>query len=123
MSLIRPRIAVAEQALPFALTIAREKKCFSSNTPTGVAMYLLFVTRETVDSWMPTSSAISFSPSGFIAMAPYSKKYFCRRTMASATSRIVEKRCSTFFTVQRASCRWPAISAFWALRWRWNSSA
>ena len=50
MSLISPRIAVPEQALPLALTIAREKKYFSSNTPIGVEMYLLLVTRETVDS-------------------------------------------------------------------------
>ena len=34
---------------------SREKKYFSSNTPTGVAMYLLLVTRETVDSCRPSS--------------------------------------------------------------------
>ena len=70
MSLISPRMAVPEQALPLALIIARLKKYFSSSTPNGVAMYLLLVTRETVLSWTPTSSAISFNPSGFMAMAP-----------------------------------------------------
>jgi hypothetical protein len=45
--LITPRIAVAEHAPPLAVAISREKKYLSSNTPTGVAMYLLLVTRET----------------------------------------------------------------------------
>ena len=72
MSLITPRIAVAEQAPPLAVVIAREKKYLSSKTPAGVAMYLLFVTRETVDSCRWTSSAISRKPSGFIASGPYS---------------------------------------------------
>ena len=53
--LMTPRIAVAEQAPPLAVAISREKKYLSSNTPTGVAMYLLLVTRETVDSCRPSS--------------------------------------------------------------------
>ena len=59
MPLMTPRIAVAEHAAPLAVAISREKKYFSSKTPTGVAMYLLLVTRETVDSCRPSSEAIS----------------------------------------------------------------
>ena len=61
-----------EHGLPLAVTIAREKKYFSSKTPIGVAMYLLLVTRETVDSCTPTSSAISRRHSGLSAIVPKS---------------------------------------------------
>ncbi len=37
--------------------MAEEKKNFISTTPRGVEMYLLEVTRETVDSCMPMASA------------------------------------------------------------------
>ena len=40
------------------------KKNFISNTPRGVAMYLLEVTRLTVDSCMPMASATVFRFSG-----------------------------------------------------------
>ena len=121
--LITPRIAVAEQAPPLAVAISREKKYLSSNTPTGVAMYLLLVTRETVDSCRPSSSAISRRPSGFIAIGPNSRKCCWRFRIASATIRMVEKRCCTFFTVQRASCRCCASSVLPALRCSWNRLA
>ena len=123
MPLITPRIAVAEQAPPLAVAISREKKYFSSNTPTGVAMYLLLVTRETVDSCRSSSSAISRRPSGFIAIAPNSRKCCCRLRIAWATIRMVENRCWTFFTVHRASWRCWASSVFLALRCSWNSAA
>ncbi len=109
-------MAVPEQAPPLAVVMAREKKYLSSNTPMGVAMYLLLVTRETVDSCRPSSSAISRRPSGFMAIAPNSRKCFWRETMASATLRMVEKRCSTLRIVHLASCRCVAISAFWPRR-------
>ena len=48
---------------------------FPPKTPDGVAMYLLFVTRHTVDSCSPSSSAISRRHIGFIASGPYSKKW------------------------------------------------
>lgn len=44
MSLISPRIAVAEHSPPLLVTIAREKKYLSSKTPIGMAMNLLLVT-------------------------------------------------------------------------------
>lgn len=116
-------IAVAEHSPPLAVTMAREKKCLSSKTPSGVAMNLLLVTRETVDSCTPTSSAISRRPSGFMASGPYSRKWRWCLTMARATLKMVAKRCSTLLTVQRASSRWAASSACWALRLRWNISA
>jgi hypothetical protein len=40
--------------------MAEVKKNFISNTPRGVARYLLEVTRLTVDSCMPTASATVF---------------------------------------------------------------
>ena len=123
MPLMTPRIAVAEQAPPLAVAISREKKYLSSNTPTGVAMYLLLVTRETVDSCRPSSAAISRRPSGFIAIGPNSRKCCWRLRIASATIRMVEKRCCTFFTVQRASCRCWASSPCCASRCSWNIEA
>ena len=63
-------MAVGEHSPPPAVPRPREKKYLSSNTPQGVAMNLLLVTRETVDSCTPTSCAISRSASGFMAMGP-----------------------------------------------------
>ena len=67
-------------------------------------MYLAVVTREMVDSCRPSSSAISRSTSGFIAISPCVKKLFCRSTMACDTRRMVSKRCWMFLMNQRASC-------------------
>ena len=116
-------MAVVEACPPLCVGSEREKKYFSSNTPDGVAMYLLLVTRQTVDSCRPTSCAMSRSASGFIAIGPYSKKWRWWRTMALATSRMVAKRCSTLRSVQRASRRWAARSVWPVSRWRWNKSA
>src|SRR5947207_2422126 len=105
-SFITARTAVADAAPPFSVARRLEKKCLNSNKPRGVAMYLLLVTRQTVDSCRPSSPAISFSVSGFIATSPYSKKPRCRATIASATRWMVLKRCSIERSSQRASCRW-----------------
>ena len=67
-------------------------------------MYLAVVTREMVDSCRPSSSAISRSTSGFIAISPWVKKLFCRSTIACETRWMVSKRCRMFFMNQRASC-------------------
>ena len=67
-------------------------------------MYLAVVTREIVDSCRPSSSAISRSTSGFIAIAPCVKKLFCRSTIACETRWMVSKRWRMFLTNQRASC-------------------
>jgi hypothetical protein len=69
-------------------------------------MYLLLVTRHTVDSCRPSSPAISLSVSGFIATSPYSKNPRCRATIASATRWIVANRCSMERSSQRASWSW-----------------
>ena len=45
--------------------MAEVKKYFSSNTPRGVAIYLLEVTRLTVDSCIEMASATVFRLSGF----------------------------------------------------------
>src|SRR3989344_18983 len=83
--LIIERMAVAEQAPPSTVPTWLEKKYFSSNTPRGVSMYLLVVTREMVDSCMPTASATSCSTSGFMASGPWSKNARCRSTMVRDT--------------------------------------
>src|SRR5262245_7522154 len=49
---ILARTAVEEAPPPSAASTWLEKKYFSSNTPRGVCMYLLEVTREMVDSCM-----------------------------------------------------------------------
>src|SRR5207237_9109698 len=119
---ITARTAVAEAAPPFSVAIRREKKCLNSKRPRGVAMYLLLVTRHTVDSCSPSSPAISLRVSGFIATSPYSKKPRWRATMASATRWMVAKRCSIERRSQRASCRWRASDWLEALRF-WIASA
>src|SRR3977135_2687575 len=83
-SFMTARTAVAEAAPPFSVARRREKKCLNSNRPRGVAMYLLLVTRQTVDSCRPSSPAISFSVSGFIATSPYSKQPPWGATMEAA---------------------------------------
>src|SRR5712692_223043 len=63
--LIRWRTASAEWASPpSAAAIAEVKKYFSSKMPRLVAMYLLAVTRETVDSCMSMASAMVLRLSG-----------------------------------------------------------
>src|SRR4051812_8287176 len=121
-SFITARTAVAEAAPPFSVARRREKKCLNSKRPRGVAMYLLLVTRHTVDSCRPSSPAISFSVRGFIATSPYSKKPRWRATIASATRWMVAKRCSIERNSQRASCRCRA-SDWFELFLLWIASA
>ncbi len=65
------------------------KKNFISNTPRGVAMYLLEVTRLTVDSCMPMASATVFRLSGRRCSTPKARKPSCWRTISLATLRMV----------------------------------
>ena len=58
------------------------KKNFISNTPRGVAMYLLEVTRLTVDSCMPMASATVFRFSGRRCSTPKARKASCWRTIS-----------------------------------------
>src|SRR5450830_1012620 len=104
--LIKARIAVAEQAPPDSVDTWLPKKYLSSYTPRGVSIYFRVVTRETVDSCKPSSSAISRKTSGRIATSPCSKKLRCRSTMACDTRKIVEKRCWIFLIIHLASCIW-----------------
>jgi hypothetical protein len=72
--------------------------------PRGLARYFWVVTREIVDSWRLTVSAISRSVSGRMATSPWSKKARWRSTMACDTRRMVSKRCCTFLISHLASC-------------------
>src|SRR5690348_11902485 len=63
-------IAVADALPPSSVATLEEKKCLNSNVPRGVCRYLRVVTREIVDSCMPSSSASSRITSGFIASGP-----------------------------------------------------
>ncbi len=53
-----------EPSPPALDAMAEVKKYFSSKMPVGHWRYLLDVTRETVDSWTPISSATSRSTIG-----------------------------------------------------------
>ena len=81
------------------------KKYLSSNMPRGVAMYLLDVTRDTVDSCIEIASATVLRLSGRRYWTPCVKKPSCWRTISSATRRIVRARWSRLFTSQLAVCR------------------
>ena len=61
------------------------KKYFSSKMPCGVCTYLFVVTRETVDSCMPMSSATSRRMSGLRWAMPLSRKSRWNFTMLSVT--------------------------------------
>ena len=77
---------------PSAVRMLELKKNFSSNTPCGVCAYLLVVTRETVDSCMPMSSATSRRLSGRRCSGPLSKKPRWKRMIDSITRTIVRWR-------------------------------
>ena len=59
---------------PSSVSRALEKKYLNSKVPTGVCMYLPAAARETVDSAMPSLSAIALRPRGFKARGPSVKK-------------------------------------------------
>src|ERR1700680_3880125 len=94
--LIRWRTASAECASPpSAAAIADVKKYLSSKMPRVVAMYLLAVTRETVDSCMAIASATVLRLSGRKCWTPCAKKASCCRTISLETLRMVLARWSS----------------------------
>src|ERR1700730_6360781 len=68
------------------------KKNFISKVPRAVAMYLLAVTRDTVDSCISIASAMVLRLSGRRYCTPFMKKASCWRTISLATLRIVLAR-------------------------------
>ena len=103
--LIRARIAVEEHSPPAVVATWLEKKYLSSNMPLGVCIYLLVVARDMVDSCISTASAMSCNTSGFMASAPYSRKFFWCSTIRLETLSKVSLRLCRLFKNQRASCR------------------
>ncbi len=71
------------------------KKYFISKMPRLVAIDLLEVTRETVDSCMPMASAMVLRFSGLRYCTPRAKKASCWRTISVATFRMVRARWSS----------------------------
>ena len=88
------------------------KKYRSSNTPRGVSMYLLAVTRLTVDSCMPMASATVRRLSGRRCRTPWMRKASCWRTISDATLRMVFARWSRLLVSQLALCRQSARNPF-----------
>ena len=84
----------AETSSPPVVARPDEKKNFSGSTPRGVWTYLSLVTRLTVDSCMPMTSATSRSVRGLRYCTPFSKNSRCRSTMKCITLSIVWRRCS-----------------------------
>src|SRR4051812_7884175 len=82
---ILARTAVDEAPPPSAASTWLEKKYLSSNTPRGVCMYLLEVTREMVDSCMSMAWAMSLRIIGRMLSSPCSRNAVCRSTMDRAT--------------------------------------
>ena len=87
------RTASAECASPpSAEAIEAVKKYFNSKLPRLVAMYLLAVTRDTVDSCIWIASATALRLSGRKCATPWVKKPSCWRTISVATFRMVRAR-------------------------------
>src|SRR5690242_2657529 len=75
ISRMRSRTASAEcDSAPFTDWIEAVKKYFNSNRPRGVAMYLLEVTRLTVDSCIEIASAMILRLSGRRCRTPWVRK-------------------------------------------------
>src|SRR5487761_2298679 len=91
--------------------MAAEKKYFNSNMPRGVAIYLLAVTRDTVDSCMAMAAATVLRLSGRRCSTPCAKKASCWRTISLETFKIVLARCSRLLVSQLAVCRQLVIEA------------
>ena len=90
---MRWRTASDECASPLSAEAIEEvKKYLSSKMPRDVAMYLLEVTRDTVDSCIDMASATVLRLSGLRCWTPYVKKPSCWRTISSETRRIVLAR-------------------------------
>ena len=63
-----------EISSPSSFSVDCEKNSLTKKVPKWVWMYLLLITRETVEISMPTFSAISFSRIGFnLAISPSRK--------------------------------------------------
>src|SRR5215208_3586815 len=91
--LMRWRTASAECASPPSAEEMEEvKKYFSSNMPRLVAMYLLAVTRDTVDSCIEIASATVFRFNGRKCCTPWMKKPSCCFTISADTFKIVRAR-------------------------------
>src|ERR1700682_3818386 len=104
--LTRNRTASAECAAPpSCAAIEAVKKYLSSKRPRGVAIYLLEVTLETVDSCTPTASAIVLRSSGRKYSTPWAKNLSCWRTISLETFKIVRALCSRLFVNQLAVWR------------------
>ena len=92
-SLMWWRTASAECASPpSADAIEAVKKYFNSKLPRLVAIYLLAVTRDTVDSCIWIASATALRLSGRRCATPWVKKPSCWRTISVATFKIVRAR-------------------------------
>src|SRR6266853_5567407 len=94
--LMRSRTASAEWASPPSYDAIDEvKKYFNSKMPRLVAVYLLAVTRETVDSCMLIASGKVFRLSGRRNWTPCAKNPSCWRTISVDTLRMVLARWSS----------------------------
>src|SRR6266571_1749794 len=89
----------------FADAFEAVKKYFNSKMPRLVAIYLLAVTRDTVDSCIWIASATAFRFSGRRCATPRVKNPSCCRTISVATFRMVRARWSRARTSQVAFCR------------------
>src|SRR6202049_3362431 len=104
--LMRCRTASAECASPpWEAAIAEVKKYLNSKMPRLVAIYLLAVTRDTVDSCMLMASATVLRLSGRRCSTPRAKNASCWRTISWATLRMVGARWSSARTSHVALCR------------------
>src|SRR5262249_43233065 len=95
-----------------AAAIADVKKYFNSKIPRLVAMYLLAVTRDTVDSCMPIASATGLRLGGLRYCTPLTKKPAFLRTISLHTLRMGFAPWSSARTNQVAVCRQSAMYAF-----------
>ena len=71
----------ADTSSPPVVVRPDEKKNLRGSTPRGVCTNFSLVTRLTVDSCMPITSATSRSVSGLRYWTPFSKNSRCRSTM------------------------------------------
>src|SRR5262249_10335598 len=96
---------IDETISPRPVAIPLWKKNFSSKRPWGVWTYLLVVTRLTVDSCIPMSSATSRKESGCSWGSPWSRNSFWNVTIDLVTRYRVRCRCCTLLISQIADRR------------------
>ena len=68
-------ISYEETSSPLSVCIASEKSCLREMMPNPVWTYLLFTTREMVETSSPVISAISFNIIGLSLLSFPSRKY------------------------------------------------